>query len=188
MTRRMEAIMGKVLYGVALVCAAAAVALCVHVFNLPSDALNVLAQEQEPPAAKMPASAELPADPALAKLAAARFSKTIAPKAPVVVVKPPAPALGSLIRVKGIMDFGDPKTNEAIIEIIRDHSTRNFVAGTQVEGVGAAVLKVDSAVVFQYDGKEISMGVNSDVSIELPVAGQFELPSIATGKPALKEP
>lgn len=110
-------------------------------------------------------------DPKIARLLNTKMSKTIVQKVEV-VQKPPVPNLSTLIRVKGIMDFGDPKTNEAIVETIKSNQTKNYRVGESVQDVHAVVTSIDSAVTFTYDGKSIRMNVNAAESAEVfPTAG-----------------
>jgi len=97
-----------------------------------------------------------PAHPALEKLAQTNMTRTVAPKA-AASQKPVAPPLEALIRVKGIMDYGDPKTNEAIIEDLRSGQAQNYKAGDKLKDLDALVKQVDVAVTLEYDGKTIRM-------------------------------
>ncbi len=96
--------------------------------------------------------------------------------------------LETLIRVKGIMDFGDPKSMEAIIETMRASRTANYKVGDTIESVGAVVTKIDSAVTFNYDGRSITLNVNSGEAAEAPppAAGNVGLPVVAEEKSRAK--
>ncbi|HYG77640.1 MAG TPA: hypothetical protein VEK08_21725 [Planctomycetota bacterium] len=98
------------------------------------------------------------------------MTRTVVPRIEV-APKPPAPNLASLLRVKGIMDFGKSQSNEAIIEILRVNQTRSFKVGETVPDAGATITKIDSAVTFAYDGKSVRLEVNATESAELPTAG-----------------
>lgn len=70
--------------------------------------------------------------------------------------------LNSMIRLRGVMDFGDPKSNEAIIENLRTNETKSYRVGQMVEGPNAKVLKIDQAVTFTYEGQEVRLEVPRD--------------------------
>jgi hypothetical protein len=64
-----------------------------------------------------------------------------------------------LIAVKGIMDYGDPKENEALIELLRANRTLSCKAGQTMQEVNAQVVKIEKAVTFKYDGKNVVLGI-----------------------------
>jgi hypothetical protein len=114
--------------------------------------------EVKPPTAK-PATPTR--DPLLEQLASAQMTKKVeAPKAD--TAKRTVMPLNSMIRLKGTMDFGDPKSNEAIIENIRTNETKSYRVGQMVEGPNAKVLKIDQAVTFTYEGQEVRLEVPRD--------------------------
>jgi hypothetical protein len=168
MTRGIEALLRRVLMSVSLCLIGAAVALAVKTFIVPSAAPHV-------PALTIAADAKKavvePADPRIVKLLSSKMNKTIVPKIEV-VQKPAAPALSSLLRVKGILDFGDPKTAEAIIEILRGNQIKTFKVNETIAEVGATITLIDTGVTFNYDGKSVRMTVNSGESADAaPTAG-----------------
>lgn len=122
-------------------------------------------------------------DPKLAKLLAAKMSRTVVgPVSAVAAVapKPAVPALSSLLKLKGITDYGNPKLNEAVIENMRGGAVAPEVgfykAGENVRGVDALVLQVGSDVLLRYDSREIRLYVAGDESAEaLPVANPSAL-------------
>jgi len=130
------------------------------------------------------AQAQIPStpNPKIAQLAQTRMSKTIIVK-PVVIEKPvppPLPGLSTLIKIKGIMDFGDPKTNEALIENVKSSQTKGYKVGESVQDVNAVVKGIDTGVLFEYGGKEVRLGIQSNESAEVaPVAG-FEEQGLAS--------
>lgn len=75
-------------------------------------------------------------------------------------------ALDTLIRVKGILDFGSPDANEAIVEILGSRKTVTCKVGQTVEEVGAVVEKIDTAVTFQYDNKSITLKIQSEDQVD----------------------
>lgn len=108
-------------------------------------------------------------DSQVARLATVRMSRTVAK--PQTSGKPSAPALSAIIRVKGIMDYGDPKENEAIIEVLFSGKTVSCKAGDKVEGIDAEVRKIDTGVLFAYDHGEVRLEVWREGQAEnLPVA------------------
>lgn len=108
-------------------------------------------------------------DPQVARLETVRMSRTVAK--PQTAGKPSAPALSAIIRVKGIMDYGDPKENEAIIEVLYSGKTVSCKTGDKVEGIEAVVRQIDTAVVFAYDNGEVRLEVWREGQAEsLPVA------------------
>lgn len=96
----------------------------------------------------------------LARLAEKRMTRKIEPKA-TVIAKPVVPELSSLVKLRGIMTYGEAKDNEAIIETLRNGQTRAYKVGDKLSDVSASVLKIESGVIFEYDGKEISIGMQN---------------------------
>lgn len=123
-------------------------------------------------------------NPALQKLAQARMSRTVTEKA-TASAKPVAPPLESLIRVKGIMDYGNPKTNEAIIEDVRSGRSQTYKTGEHLQEVDAVVKQIDSAVILEYDGKTVRMEMRSGERSEFkPMASpNQELRTASEGEP-----
>jgi len=104
-------------------------------------------------------------DPLLEDLAKARITKNVPPPKPPEPPKKTVMPLRSLVRLKGVMDFGDPNSNEAIIEILRTGETKSCSAGKVINlapNPNAKVLKVDSGVTFEYQGKEVRLDVPRD--------------------------
>lgn len=129
--------------------------------------LNLLFMPSEPKRIELPA--DQPADPktddgggqedaSQQMLVSKRMTKRITAQKS--KAKNITPSLDSLIRVKGIMDFGDPKTNEALIEILKSRKTVSCTVGQTVEGVGAVVFKIDEGVTFKYDNKTIKLKID----------------------------
>jgi len=107
------------------------------------------------------------------QLAGARMTRTVVPKVEVAPPKPPAPKLSTIVRLKGIMDFGDPKANEVILENVRTNQTRGYKAGQSVDGVDAKIIKIDNDVLIEYDGQKIKLKIDGEEAAEaLPLAGQ----------------
>lgn len=112
-------------------------------------------------------------DDEITQLAGAKMTRTVVPTVEAVPPKPPAPKLSSIVRLKGIMDFGDPKTNEVILENVRTNQTRGYKAGQSVDGVDAKILKIDNDVLIEYDGQKIKLKIDGEEAAEaLPLAGQ----------------
>ncbi len=185
MTRGLEALLRKILNAAAVLLMTLAIVLGVKAANYRATATpaeSLTRSESKKTAAKVPV------DPKLAKLSDLKMSKAGA-----VIIetisKPAAPPLSSMIRVKGIMDFGDPKTTEAIIESIRLNKTNNYKTGETVEGVGATVAKIDSTVTFNYDGKAVTLSVNGGESAEIPpTANNGDAPVVAEDSRGQRNP
>ena len=80
------------------------------------------------------------------------------------VKKPLAPKLQALIRVKGIIQAGDPKNNEAIIQVIRSGHSVFCKVGDEVAGGNAKVVQIGDGVTFEYLGKNVKLGIRQQVS------------------------
>lgn len=115
-------------------------------------------------------SAAEKSDPKLERLATSRMTRTVVPRQ-VIVQKPVAPDLNTLIRVKGILDFGDPKSNEAVIETLRNNQTRNYRVGDTIPDINAVISKIDTAVTFEYDSKTLRIEIKSNDRTELSPIG-----------------
>jgi hypothetical protein len=113
--------------------------------------------EVKPPMAKPATPAR---DPLLEQLASAQMTRKV--EAVKETAKRTVMPLNSMIRLKGTMDFGDPKSNEAIIENLRTNETKSYRVGQVVEGPNAKVLKIDQAVTFTYEGQEVRLEVPRD--------------------------
>lgn len=153
MTRGMEALLRKSICAASGLLLLAGAGLGVWAFAEPDEDLSV-SDPKPAPASKPPEQA--PASPPWDPLARARMTRTIAPKPPS-AQKPQTPALDTLIRVRGIMDFGDPKTNEAIIEDLKSGKSRSYHMGERVHGLDAVITQIDSGVTFTYDGKTVRL-------------------------------
>ncbi|MBI3828867.1 MAG: hypothetical protein HY291_05090 [Planctomycetes bacterium] len=163
MTRGMEALLRNLILAAAGLLLLAGIGLAAWAFT----------ENEEPPQSLEPKAAtagktspELaPANPQLDQLARAKMTRTVTPKA-ATTAKAAAPALDSLIRIKGIMDYGDPKSNEAIIEDVKSGRAQSYRAGDRLQGVDAVVTQVDSGVSIQYDGKTVRMEVRGNEQSE----------------------
>ena len=89
-----------------------------------------------------------------------------APPVAAVAITPTVPALSSLLKLKGITDYGNPKLNEALILVFeqggRGGETDFYKAGENVRGVNALVLQVGGDVLLRYDGRELVLKLNVD--------------------------
>jgi hypothetical protein len=91
-------------------------------------------------------------NPDVETLAAKRMSKAVAerprdlPKA----AAGPAP-IDSLIRLKGVMDFGPPQGSVAVLELPAEQKTRSFQPGDKIGETGAVLKTVGETVVVEYD-------------------------------------
>jgi hypothetical protein len=113
-------------------------------------------------------------DPALERLRSAKMTKTIVKRQPAaaVPVKPPSPDLSNLIRVRAILDFGDPKENEVVIEVIRTGNSKSYRVGESIADINASIMQIDKSVTFQYEGRTLQLDVrNGDKSDNVPIGG-----------------
>jgi len=171
MTRGLQLLLKRLIRVITLILFLVAGIVAVNLYFSPPQAalieLKTLDSQKAPDSGKSKAS-----DPKLAKLLNAKMSKTVIAKVEAAPPKPPVPSLKTLVRVKGIMDFGDPKSNEAIVETIKGNQTKSYRVNERVHEVDAVITLIDTAVTFQYDGKTIRLNVNSSESAEvLPTAG-----------------
>lgn len=74
-------------------------------------------------------------------LAEKQMTRAVLPKVEAAPPKPPAPKLSSILKLKGIMDFGDPGSNEAILENLRTNQTRGYKAGQSIEGIATKLIE-----------------------------------------------
>jgi hypothetical protein len=180
MTRRMEGILRKLLNTLSAALIVAAVVLGIQIAVFKPSAAKIESPRNESSKDQI---GQEPQNPMLTRLSGLKMSKTVSAPTAEAVQKPLAPALGTLIHVKGIMDFGDPKTCEAIIESVRANKMRNYKIGETVDGISAVVTKIDSAVTFNYDGKSVTLNVNSGESVQgPPTAGRENSPVVAEEK------
>ena len=167
MTRGFEALLRRGLLVLSLCLIGGAIALAITTFLTPPAPFKMPVAS----AATEKKAEPITQDPKIAKLLASKMNKTVVPRVEV-VQKPAAPSLSTLIRIKGIMDFGDPKTTEAIVEIIKANQVKTYKVNDTIVEVGATVTSIDSAVTFNYDGKSVKLSVNSGESAEVaPTAG-----------------
>ena len=171
MNRGVERLLRRGLWGLSGITALAALVLLAVSFLSPPEALPLPTLESAPsPTGQKEMKRR---DPKLEQLAGARLTRTVS--APAAAAKAVAPLLQTLIRLKGIMDFGDPKVNEALIEDIRSGQTKSYRVGQVVEGVNATVTKVDSGVTLVYEGQTVRLEVQSETHSETaPLAGPGE--------------
>lgn len=173
MRRGTETILRRTLMFGAAAMLAGAIAISYQTFAIPVEAPRLnLTMPSEPPSAPKRIS---PLDPGIAKLSSTKMTRTIAPVIQKIEIaaKPPTPKLESFLRVKGIMDTGNAKTTEAIIEILREGKTRFVRVGEVISEANATVAKIDGSVVFLYDGKNVLLQVNGETGIELPADGRI---------------
>lgn len=173
MTRRQEIILKRVSNAVAVVLAVAAPLVVIVALATQSSGGKIEAQVDDGGAGDSRADV-LPANPKIKTLMGAKMSRTQAVRK--VEVQPAAtPDLATLVRVKGILDFGDPKNNEALVESIRSNQTKAYKVGESLDGINATIALIDTAVTFNYDGKKVRLKVNAEsTSSALPVAGSAD--------------
>jgi hypothetical protein len=154
MTRGTEALLRNLILAASALLVLAGAGLGVWAFTEREDGAGP--EDANPIGDAKPPSAVIQDNPQLDQLARAKMTRTVAPKASS-TAKPPTPALDTLIRVKGIMDFGDSKSNEAIIEDVKSGRSQNYHVGEQVRGTEAVITQIDSGVTFKYDGKSVRL-------------------------------
>jgi type II secretory pathway component PulC len=172
MTKRMERWMERLLNTTTVLLLAGTLAVVYVAFK--AEEVSVDFKTHSSPVESGPGRLET-SNETVRKLADTQMTRTVAPKAEVQAPKPPAPKLSSILKLKGIMDFGDPKANEAILENLRTNQIRGYKAGQSIEGIDAKIIKIENDVYFEYDGQKIKLDMNGDeAASSLPVAGQGE--------------
>lgn len=169
MNRRAERILQRVFNVTACALLLGALALLAKIFVLPTP--SPCADEGYEPKLAASPDKSAQADGRVAKLSNVRMSRPIT--APL-VAKTKAPPLETLIRVKGVFAYGDPKDNEALIEVIRSNQTRSYRVGETIPEINATVVKIDSSVTFQYDGKTLKLEIQNNQRAD---AGPMAVPS-----------
>jgi hypothetical protein len=107
---------------------------------------------------------------ALAILAEKRMSKAIAKPPAVVSAPPPRPALATLVRLSGIVDYGPKAPSQAIIEFLPGGQSKSYKHGDWIANSGARVARISDAVLLDYDGKLWILGFTGvEESTEAPV-------------------
>ncbi|MBE7461898.1 MAG: hypothetical protein HS116_00265 [Planctomycetes bacterium] len=165
MTPRFERLLGTLCQAFALLLAAAGAVLFLAAVAAPPAPITVALEETSPSVGSQDASERSRLE-AFKKLSAAQLTQTIVPKARDAHKPPPPPALETLIRVKGILDFGKPDENEALVEVIKSQETSSYRVGQTVTGVQAQIQKIDAAVTFQYAGQRIELQVHDGSSAD----------------------
>lgn len=172
MNQRIEKMLAQVLNltSFAMVAAAGVVVYMALTYAPP-----VIAFKEVNAAVQVPSEQPTGDDEIVRQLAGSKMSQTVVMKAEVAAPKPPAPKLSTIVRLKGIMDFGDPKTNEVILENVRTNQTRGYKAGQSIDGVDARIIKVENDVWIEYDGQKIKLKIDGEEAAEaLPLAGQSQ--------------
>jgi hypothetical protein len=178
MTRQREALCRRLLALLSGTCVLGAIALAAHTFVVP-------------PATQMP---ELPAlaapqprpgqplldDPRAARMANLKLSRTVVPQA-AVVRKITLPELNTLVRLVGVLSYGAPQDNEALIEVLRSRQTKSYRVGDSIPEIKATVTKIDSGVTLDYDGKLTRLEIRSGEQVQ---SGELAAPGERTGAAA----
>jgi hypothetical protein len=185
LTRSGETLLRRLLSGGTLLLLAGALMLLAMAVLQPPTARDVDVSIKQYEASDK-AESEVP--PKVKALISTRMSRSIVAK-PVENKSAPAPELSTLIRVKGILDYGNPKENEALIEIIKTNQTMSCKTGDAVQGVSAVIVLIDSAVTFRYEGKLCRLGTSSGEaeSSSLPFAGR-DAPVLSDGQTQIPGP
>jgi hypothetical protein len=110
------------------------------------------------------------ADGAIEALAAKRMSKHVAVEAPRELPKGPSGPvpLDSIIRLRGIMNFGEKAPAVAVLELPGEQKTRSFQAGDTISKTGAVLKAVGETVVVEYDRRRWKLTYKG--AQELPAA------------------
>jgi hypothetical protein len=167
MSRGLERALRRSLIVATVIAMLAVACLIAQLVFLPQQPIAVSTVLEPPSSAN---SESLPVDPKLDRLTTAKMSRTVKEQANV-VVKPPTPDLSTLIQLRGIFAFGDPKDSEALVESLRTNQTTGYKVGQSVKGVEATVIKIAKNVTFKYDGKEVTLDIKSnDRASNAPVA------------------
>jgi hypothetical protein len=164
MTRSMERMLRRIINVASIIMIIAASALLFCSVIKPNLVIT-LPSEQEFHATSTSTSEPQKLDARYERLAKTKMSKSVIAKTEA-VAKPSAPDLSTLIRLKGIMSYGDPKDNEAIIELIRTGQVKTFKAGETILELNATILQVDSVVTVKYDDKTIKLEVKNTNTAE----------------------
>jgi hypothetical protein len=107
-----------------------------------------------PEVASSPGKKAAPSDAAeIDAFAKKRMSRQIVKVAPPPPPKPVLPALDTLVRLAGVVDYGPKTPKEAYIETKQNSQTRTYRVGDVVDPGGARVKAIDEGVVLEYDGK-----------------------------------
>ena len=187
MSRSLERTLARLFGALSVLLVAGAVALVSSAFLKEAAPVNAPPPRAERSLGAVEAGSAI-RDPKVSKLAGIRMSKTVVPKSEA-AAKPAAPRLETLVRLKGIMDFGDPKLNEAIIEETRTGTSQSYRAGDRLKGVEAVVKKVDAGATLEYEGKEVRLEVRRDDRADSgPMAGPEGSSQTVTGGAGRRQP
>ena len=167
MTRGMEKRLRQILTILSLAFAASALFVAQRALTKSDVSATVAAAPSHPVVTPKPPETQ---DPLIEKLRTSKMTRAIVVKRPapvaVAAAKPAAPELSSLIRVRAILDFGDPKDNEVVVEVIRTGSSRSYRAGDLIGDVNASIVSIDKFVTFKYEGKTLQLDVRSGEKAE----------------------
>lgn len=179
MSRKFEMLCRRCLGVLSFACVIASAALLAHVFFVP---VTVPVPELRVAAATQNTHASLEnADARAAQLSGVKMSKTLITTT--AGNGKPVPELGMLIRLVGVLSYGDPKDNEALIEILRTKQTRSYRAGDTIPEINATITRIDSAVILEYNGKQARLEVRNDERAE---SGQIATPNERSGVAAIE--
>lgn len=114
---------------------------------------------------ELPADARLslpeirPADPGVEALARRTLTRRVAerPREEAPAAAGPVP-IDSLLKLKGILDFGGKQPSLAVIEILGDRKTKAYQAGDKLGGSGAVLRQVGDSVIVEYDRRRYKLG------------------------------
>ncbi len=110
-------------------------------------------------------------NPDVEALAGKRMSKGVAERS-VNLPKASGPApIDSVLRLKGVMDFGKARPAEAVVELLSERKTGSFLAGDKLGQSGAVLKAVGETVVVEYERRRW----------KLTYKGAQELPAAAVG-------
>jgi hypothetical protein len=158
MTRQRETFHRRLLALLTGLCVLGAAALLARTFTVPPSALM---PELPAPATPPPRPERiLKDDPRAARMMNLKMSKTVVPQA-AVPRKAALPELNTLVRLVGVLTYGAPQDNEALIEVLRGRQTKSYRVGDSIPEIKATVAKIDSGVTLDYDGKLTRLDIRS---------------------------
>ena len=148
MMPRLERRVRRILWAASLLMGLGALGLGLAVVAYPPTPRPLPAQPAVlPDVSSLPSKAEL--DAFAQRKMSRGIVKVVQPSPP----KPAAPALDTLVRLSGIMDYGPNSPREAFLEVRSSSQTKGYRAGDSLAAHGILVKSITEGVVVEYDGK-----------------------------------
>jgi len=109
-------------------------------------------------------------DPSIEALARLRMSRRLeeGPREPTTGPSGPVP-IDSILRLKGVLDFGGKQPSLAVIELAGERKTRAYQAGDKIGGSGAILHEVGDQVVVEYDRRRYRLTYKGAKDLGSPV-------------------